>query len=317
MTILRSILILFISCLVLTTSAQGLNEAGELFNQGIQFAKDKNYSAAIDAYQKTIDMTSALGDEGMDLMMKAEQAIVSAYYNYGVALYKEKKYGDAIKEFKLAAEKANQVGDAKTAGLANTYLAGLYTGIGNSKLKKEDYDAAIEQYKAALSYKPDYLKAYYGMGLVYKKQEDFAKMKEAMDNVIDMGEVNDPTVQKAKSTVATTCLNAGAVDLQRMKYEDAVQHLNSSAQYDPSEAQTYYYLSVAYNGLEKWDEAIASANMAKDKGYGEASDIYFQIGQASEGKGDSAAACQAYAQVTAGPNVDAAKYQMTQILKCN
>jgi tetratricopeptide (TPR) repeat protein len=317
MTIIRTILVLFISGLIVTSSAQGLNEAGELFNQGIQFAKDNNYAAAIDAYQKTIDMTSQLGDEGIDLMMKAEQAVVSAYYNYGVALYKDKKYGDAIKEFKLAAEKAGKVGDTKTAGLANTYLAGLYTGIGNSKLKKDELDAAIEQYKAALVYKPDYLKAYYGMGLVYKKQEDYEMMKQSMDKVISMGKESDPTVQKAKSSAATTFLNAGAVDLQRLNYQDAVENLNTSTQYDPAEAQTYYYLSVAYNGLKKWDEAIASANMAKSKGYGEASDIYFQIGQANEGKGDSTAACQAYAQVTSGPNVDAAKYQMAQVLKCN
>jgi len=317
MTILRAILILFISGLVVTSNAQDINAAGELFNQGIQYAKSDNYDAAIDAYKKTIDMSSQLGEAGIDLMMKAEQALVSAYYNYGVSLYKGKKYGAAIEEFKLAAEKAGEINDAKTQGLANTYLSGLYTGIGNSKLKKDELDAALEQYKAALVYKPDYLKAYYGMGLVYKKKEDLEMMKQAMDNAIDMGKENDPTVQKAISVTATTFLNAGAIDLQRLNYNDAVEHLNIAAQYDAAEPQTYYYLAVAYNGLKKWDEAIAAANMAKNKGYGETSDIWFQLGQANEGKGDTAAACEAYAQVTAGPNVEAANYQITQVLGCN
>lgn len=317
MTYLRGLLILLISGLALTATSQSVNEAGELFNQGIQYTKESNYEAAIDAYQKTIDMASQLGDEGIDLMMKAEQAIVSAYYNYGVALYQDKKYSSAIDQFKIASEKAAAINDAKTADLSNTYIAGLYTGIGNSNLKKEELEQALADYREALKYKPDYLKAYYGMGLVYKKQDDYEKMKEALDNAIDMGETGDPTVEKAKSVAATTFLNAGAIELQRLNYNDAIGHLNISAQYDPSESQTYYYLALAYNGLKKFDEAIAAASMAKDKGYGPESDIWFLLGQAYEGKGETTAACEAYAQVTTGPNVDAAKYQMSQVLGCN
>ncbi len=45
--------------------------------------------------------------------------------------------------------------------------------------------------------------------------------------------------------------------------------------------------------------------------------MYFALGQAYEGKGDAGGACTAYKNVTSGPNVEAAKYQITTVLKCN
>jgi tetratricopeptide (TPR) repeat protein len=314
---LKAVLIIILFGTTLISNAQDINAVGEKFNEGIQFTKEKNYPSAIEAYQATIDMASQLGEEGAELKGKAEQAIASSYYNYGVSLYKSKDYTNAIKNFKIASEKSTAIGDQKTADASSTYIAGLYVGIGNSKFKKDDFENAIKDYKTALQYKPDYIKAYYSMGLVYKKQEDYDQMQQAFDKVLEMGAENDKTVVKTKDVAATTFLNAGAIDLQRMNYDEAIRHLELSTTYNPAESQAYYYMAVAYNGMKKWDEAIAACNMARDKGYDVESDIFFQIGQASEGKGDSSAACEAYAQVTDGPNVDAAKYQMSQVLGCN
>ncbi len=45
--------------------------------------------------------------------------------------------------------------------------------------------------------------------------------------------------------------------------------------------------------------------------------MYFALGQACEGVGNNADACAAYKNVTSGPNIEVAKYQITQVLKCN
>ena len=80
----------------------------------------------------------------------------------------------------------------------------------------------------------------------------------------------------------------------------------------------HYYLALAYSKEKNYEDAISSAQKAlsiepdKDK-----SDVYFALGLAYEGKGDSTNACSAYKKVTTGPNVEAAKYQMTQVLKCS
>ncbi len=86
--------------------------------------------------------------------------------------------------------------------------------------------------------------------------------------------------------------------------------------YQAGSADTYYYLAIAYNKTKAYSKAIEAANKALGMKEGDKSDIYFELGQALQGKGDASGACGAYKKVSTGPNVDAAKYQVEQILKC-
>lgn len=312
-------IILLSSFIVLgiTAMAQTINEAGEAFNQGIQFTKDNNYTEALKAYQNTITICEQLGDEGIDLKMKAEQQMPSTYYNLAKSYYEAKQYTDAIANFELSATWADELGEEKTADAARTYLAGIYTAIGNSDYKDEEFEKAIESYTKAISFMADYYKAYYSLGLTYKKQDKIAEMKTAMDKVLELAPADDKTATNAKSVTATTFLNEGAVALQKGAYTEAIEHLNVSLIYDEAEPKTHYYLAFAYQNIKDFDNTIASAAKAIELSYEVPGDAWFLIGQANEGKGDTAAACEAYKKVTDGPNVEPAKYQVTQVLKCN
>jgi tetratricopeptide (TPR) repeat protein len=208
------------------------------------------------------------------------------------------------------------MGEEKTAAAARTYLAGIYTAIGNSNLKKEVYETAIEKYNKAISFKPDYYKAYYGLGLVYKKQDNLSLMKENLDKVISMAGDDQKTIGKANDAAGSAFRNAGALAIQAKKYQDAVDNLVNSQDYNNDDPSVYYYLALAYNGLSQWDEAIGAANKAIELQAENTSDIYFELGKSYEGKGDTATSCGYYKKVTAGNNVAAAKYQMEQVLKC-
>lgn len=303
--------------LSLTGLSQTLNEAGEAFNQAIQFSKDNNYTEALKAYQQTITICNPLGDEGIDLKMKAEQQLPSTYYNIAKGFYEAKQYNDAIANFDLAATWADQMGEEKTADAARTYLAGIYTAIGNSGYKKDEFDKAIADYNKAISYKPDYFKAYYGLGLVYKKQDKLSEMKDAMDKVLELAPADEKTAENARSTTATSFLNEGAVALQKKAHDEAVSNLVTSLQYNDAEPLAHYYLALAYLGRNDYDNAITSASKSIEVGLENSGDAWFTIGQANEAKGDNTAACAAYKNVTNGLNVEAAKYQAEQVLKCN
>jgi tetratricopeptide (TPR) repeat protein len=298
-------------------SGQDINAVGNLFNQGIDNYKAGNYEAAIGDFQQTISSADALGADGEDLKFKAQQQLALSYYNYGKSLYKSKKYSAAINEFELAATAAEKAGDSKTMNASNTYIAGLHTAIGNSNLKKDQYDKAIEKYNLALDYKNDYIKAYYGKALVYKKKEEYMKMKEAVDKALSMASADEKTAGKARSAAATTFLNAGAIKLQRALNEEAADYLKMSTEYDNSDPLAYYYMAVAYNGMSKWESAIEAGNTAIEKGYSEPADVWFEMGKAYAGKGNTSEACEAFSKVTAGANVEAAKYQKTEVLGCN
>ena len=71
------------------------------------------------------------------------------------------------------------------------------------------------------------------------------------------------------------------------------------------------------NQEKAYSKAIEAANKALELNEGDKSDIYFEIGQAQEGKGNTAGACSAYKKVTGGNNIETAKYQMTTVLKCS
>ena len=296
--------------------AQDLAAAAESFNQALQFTKDANYTEALKLYQQTIQTCDQLGEEGVELKLKAEQQLPSTYFNIAKSLYEAKKYNEAIPNFEEAAKYADQMGETKTADASRTYLAGIYTALGNADLKAETFDKAMEKYNKALSYKPEYYKAYYGMGLTYKKQDNLPMMKESLDKVISMAGDDAKTIGSAKDAAGTAYLNAGAKALQANKMTDAIGHLNTSLTYNEAEPKAYYYLALAYNGSSKWDDAIAAANKALELTAEDKSDIYFELGKSYEKKGDNPAACDAYKKVTGGNNVAAAKYQVEQVLKC-
>ncbi len=311
--------LILVVVVVLTSTAifsQTLDQAGEVFNQAIQFSKDANYTEALKSYQSAIQICDQLGDEGLELKIKAEQQLPSTYFNIAKGLYEVKKYTEAIPQFEEAANWADKNGETKTADASRTYVAGIYTALGNADLKAESYDQALEKYNKALSAKPEYYKAYYGMGLTYKKQDDLPMMKEALDKVITMGGDDAKTIGQAKDAAASAYLNTGAKALQATGYTKAIENLNASLEYDTTNYKAFYYLALSYNGAGKYDDAIAAAGKALELNTEDKSDIYFEMGVSYEKKGDNANACASYKKVTGGNNVAAAKYQIEQVLKC-
>lgn len=296
--------------------SQDLNQAGESFNQGLTAQQAEDYTGAIAAYKKALEISNALGDEGAELAMKSEKQLALSYFGYGKSLFTAKNLESALEQFSLAAEYAKKIADDKTLDAAHTYMAGINYGLGNNLLKGENYAGAIEKYQAALQIKPDYYKAYYGMGLVYKKQDNLPLMKENLDKVISMAGNDQKAIDNSKEAIATTYRNEGAKSLQANDYQVAFDYLKISLEYDAADPKSYYYLAVSSNGLKLWDDALAAANKALELETGEKSDIHFEVAKAHEGKGETDLACQAYKNVTGGVNVKAAAYQMEQVLKC-
>jgi tetratricopeptide (TPR) repeat protein len=313
---LRIIFSVILLAAIYPAVSQTLDEAGEAFNQGIAAQQQSDFQTAVNSYQKAYDIANKLGDEGIDLSLKAQKQLTSAYFSLGKSQYVEKKYNEALQNFLKSAGFAKLSADDKTLDASNTYIAGINTSLGNNFLKAEELDKAMEKYTEALKYKPEYAKAYYGIGLVYKKKDDLDKMKESLDKAIALAGQDEKTITSAKDAAGNAFLNAGAKELQGNSYEKSLEYLNIYLTYDATNPKSYYYLALANNGLKKWDDALTAANKAFELETDDKSDIYFEIGKAYEGKTDATAACDAYKSVTAGNNVAAAKYQREQVLKC-
>jgi TolA-binding protein len=145
------------------------------------------------------------------------------------------------------------------------------------------------------------------------------KMMASMDKAIEIGSGQSKMakyVQRAKNAASKALVAEATEELTKEHGDIAAKYLNDSFKYQAGDADAYYYLTIAYNKEKQYSNATEAANKALGMKEGDKSDIYFELGTALAGKGDTSGACNAFRQVKSGPNVDAAKYQIEQVLNC-
>jgi tetratricopeptide (TPR) repeat protein len=314
-----TLLALFIG-LVSFANGQDLNTAGAKFNEGRELDKAKNYSGAIAAWEESISICNDIGFDAEELKATVQKALGYTYFKEGITLYRKKTFDGAIDALKNAEMVANEVGDAKTAKQAATYIPKIYSSKGLSFLAKKDFEGAISIFDKAISYNPQCVDAFYGKGMTYKEMDQIDVAAESFDNVILFGAGKKSAAKKVASSLeaAQKMFEAKAAsELQIEHNSEAIALLNKALNYSQSSANTFYLLTLANNKLKNWDATIEAAKKALTLKGVNAAAVNFELGKAFEGKRDTANACAAYKKVTEGPNVAAAKFQITQVLKCS
>jgi len=319
-TLKKLVLLFVIGLLSLNIYAQDINAAGEAFNDGNQAIKAKDYAGAVSYYKSSIDECQMVGADAAELQTKVEAQLTKAYYYNAQTLYKKKNFDAAVAEFNKAIEAAEVSGDAKTKGKAKKFIPKVYSSEGMSLLKAKKYDEAIAVFNKAFEVDAKCVNAFYGMGLAYKGQDEIDLAISNFDMAIENGAGNpkaEKTVNKVNKAAGKMCEANAAKELQIEHTDKAISLLNKSIEYSGGTANTYYMLALAYNKKNQFDDAIAAANTGLGIEGVDANNINFELGKAYEGKGDATNACTTYKKVTGGPNVEAAKFQIKEVLKCN
>jgi len=173
----------------------------------------------------------------------------------GKAAYTEKNFEEAIKQFKMAAEKQPSQ-DVIWANLGKVYDS-LATANQNKANREPDADA-----KAALN-------------------------KEAVQNYVDCIAAYEKAVA-LKPLESAYYLNLSLAQLGAGKVEESKTTIEKAASLDPGKAgQAYYNLGATLINKGKYDEAVPALkkSIELDPTYGPA---YFQLGLSAVGKGDAA-----------------------------
>ena len=313
----RSLFILGFSIFTMGLFAQSVEDAGAKYNEGNTAMKEKKYSSAVASYEEALKIASSAMD-AEELKGNIETQLMAAYYKQGVSIYKKDLDG-AISILEKGYAFASELGDSKYIKKYKSTIAQIRTKKGDALTEEKKLEEAYAEYEMALKLKPNYPKSLYGQGKVYKEKGDLEMMMEKMDLVIKYGADNPKmakTIKNAKNVAATALYNEAQFEIQKEHGKKAVELLNNTMKYSTANADTYSSLAKAYNQTKQFNEAITSAKKALEMTEGDKSGIYFQLGKALEGSGDTTGACDAYKKVTTGPNVEAAKYQITQTLKC-
>ena len=133
----------------------------KLIRQGNREYEKTRYSESEIFYRKAIDKNEESAD---------------AVFNSGDALYKQKKYEDAGKQF-IETHKMNENKVKKSASLYN---------LGNSFLMANKLQESIEAYKNSLKLKPDNPEAKYNLAyaqdLLRKQQQEQQQQQQNKDN---------------------------------------------------------------------------------------------------------------------------------------
>ncbi len=320
MNVLKKLSIGLLSVLFLTiaytSQAQDVNAAGALFNEGIKALKSKEYTTAIEKLRSGLDMCKTIGAPADELKGKIAPQLVKAHLKKSIKLYKGKKFDEAVAAFTTTNKVASELGDAKTAKKAKSLIPNVYVDKAKTLLKAKKYKEALGAIDQSVAVKEKNAKAMYVQGLIYKDQDDLEKAGESFSKAMEQDK-DGKYGKKAKKVAGKMFEAAGARELKLEHNEKAVDFLKKAVQYNEKSDNSYYMLAIIYNKMKKYDEAIAAANKGLAiKGSQNITSTNFELGKAYEAKGDAKKACEAYKKVTSGPNAEAAKYQINEVLKC-
>ena len=311
-------------CSVKFLSAQSIEEARDLYNQGGQATTDGDLVTAIQNFEECITMCETLYEEEEDvdaeeLLMQVQKSMPILYWQVCQSKVKEKDYKSSLEYALKAKEAANAVVDEAIASKASAMASKLYYSFGLSSYKTKTYDKALANLDKSINESATNFTAHLLKVVIFKETQNEESLIAATKAVMAVPG-DDENKDKAISLTSNYFYNEGVKAKQASDYSKAIKDIQTSFEFNPENADAYYLLASIYNSQENWDKAIATANegLKYEESSAEAkARFYYELGNAYLGKGDNANACDAYSKSAFGVYSENAAYQMNEVLKCN
>jgi tetratricopeptide (TPR) repeat protein len=158
----------------------------------------------------------------------------------------------------------------------------VYYGLGVLAAFDDKHDEAIQLFSKAAQIKPDFVEAYYNLGVAYQKQRKVPEMIEAYRQVVKIGETDSYAVNHAQdmlSRLEKQIQNSDGVNLdgylngyqvfeQGMKYmksgnwDAAIAKFNDTIKITPNHPQSHGNLGICYASIGKIQLALESFDRA-------------------------------------------------------
>ena len=214
------------------------------------------------------------------------------FYNLGRVYKVNEEYDLAIKNYK----KAKEINPFENKySLAITAIAQEMAKAGDTEYRRQEFDSAIEYYKNAIQYSPDYTTAYFKLARTYFKMKDYENTKIYLEQNLAV----DSNQEQSEKMLGDIYRGTG-------ESEKAIEHYNLAISINGNYHQAYYSLgtTLLLNGdLENAQIALKSA-IQLDSNYAKA---YGALGTVEQELGEIDSAINNFIQST---NLDGKSYKI-------
>jgi tetratricopeptide (TPR) repeat protein len=276
-------------CFAFSANAQEINQAIELYNNGAEAIKAKDWTTAITEFNQALVILNELGEEGDENMAQdIKDRIPSLHLFLGQELAKATQVEEAIVQLKKAIEMADIYNDFNTTAVdAKKLIDQLNINTAVNLLNDKQYDEAIAACKVVLEADPNNGAMYMYIGMAYQALNKEGDAIPAYEKAIELGQAaaaqrlgniylsQAQTAQRStppkwttvydlakKALAVNESVNAnlifGSAALETKKYQEAITALDKVLSSPPNEqtkTTVIYRLGLAYEGLGRNSQA--------------------------------------------------------------
>ena len=295
-------------------SAQDLNAALELANQGNDAFTAGSPELALEAFQQSLKIAEGLGEEGANHVETCKTAICNIYMSLAKNTYKEKNWDAAVEAFTKAKETAEQYGNVAVAEeaaklITNSQAQKLLSLAAEAK-KAKDFATAATYYQQALELDPSNGGYAIQLGQAYVTLKNWDEAENALNTAMANGQEKNAT-----KLLAQLFLKRCQESLKASKLQEAVDFANKSNEYLPS-ANAYKLgasAAVKMNNLPVAEEMYLKYLELKPNA-ADASDIKVTLAETYRKAGNKAKAKEYFQMLVNDPKYGATAQQLLPTL---
>lgn len=231
-------------------SAQDMAEATEQYNNGATALSTKNYTGALEYFQKALEMGTAIGEEADEIVANCKEVIPGVILQIAKNHIKEGEYTEAEAQIAAAVKAAEEYGNEEVLTDAKELAPQMWLKMGTDALKIKDFAGAAEGFRK--SYDLDTANA----GTALKLGQVLAalgKKDEALD--IFQHAIWNGEEEEANKQISNMYLKEANVAYKAKKLAEAVEAAKTANSYAEN-ATAYLIAGQASQKLSKNTDAI-------------------------------------------------------------
>ena len=292
-------------------SAQDINKAIELANNGNEAFQMGEYGLAIDAFKSSLAIAESLGEEGAEHANTCKTAICNIYLANAKNLLKAADYDGALAKLNETITVAEGYGAAETVADASALIPNVYMAKGNASLKAKDMAGAIASYTKVTELNPANGDAYLRLGRALAASGKVDEAVAAYESAAANGEEAD-----AKKQLSNLFLKMAQAKTKAKDYQGAIDNaLKANSYLENANAYKIAASSAQKMGnnaqcIEFYEKYLAVKPNAKD-----AAGVTFTIAALYQQMGNKAKAVENYEKVASDPQYGPGAQEQLKVLK--